>query len=98
PLEAKVSATKYEPGRMTLALESPAPAGSALLVSENYYPGWRATVDGRPVKLGRADYTLIGVELPTGAKTVELWFDSAPYHTGKTVTLIALCISVLWWL
>jgi hypothetical protein len=98
PLETKVSATKYEPGRMTLALESPAPAGSALLVSENYYPGWKATVDGQPVKLGRADYTLIGIELPAGARTVELWFDSAPYHTGKTITLIALCISILWWL
>ena len=98
PLETKVSTTKYEPGRMTLALESPAPAGSALLVSENYDPGWKATVDGKPVKLGRADYTLIGIELPTGAKTVELWFDSAPYHTGKTITLIALCVSVLWWL
>jgi hypothetical protein len=98
PLETKVSATRYEPGRMTLALESPAPAGSALVVSENYYPGWRATADGKPVKLGRADYTLIGIELPTGARTIELWFDSAPYHTGKTITFIALCISVLWWL
>ena len=30
--------------------------------------------------------------------TVELSFDSAPYHTGKTVTLIALAFSALWWL
>jgi len=98
PLPTKVTATRYEPGRIFLSLDSPSPAGSALIVSENYYPGWRATVDGRQANLGRADYSLIGVELPTGARTVELSFDSAPYHTGKTVTLVALIVSVLWWL
>jgi len=36
--------------------------------------------------------------LPAGARTIELSFDSAPYHTGKAVTLIALALSVIWWL
>jgi uncharacterized membrane protein YfhO len=48
--------------------------------------------------VGRADYTLIGVELPVGAQTVELRFDSASYHTGKTITLVALMVAVVWWL
>jgi hypothetical protein len=98
PLEGKVTASLYAPGRMTLVLDAPAPAGAALVVSENYYPGWKATVNGQPAKVGRADFTLIGVELPTGARTVELSFDSAPYHTGKTVTLAALALSALLWL
>jgi hypothetical protein len=98
PLASKVTATRYEPGRMTLSLEPPAPEGSALVVSENYYPGWKARADGREAPLGRADYSLIGVQLPTGTKTVELTFDSAPYHTGKAITLIALALSAAWWL
>ena len=98
PLTTKVTTTRYEAGRIALSLEAPAAAGSALIVSENYYPGWRATADGRDVPLGRADYTLIGVQLPTGAKTVELRFDSAPYHTGKAITLVALALSAAWWL
>jgi uncharacterized membrane protein YfhO len=83
---------------MTLTLDPPAPAGAALVVSENYYPGWKATVNGQAAKVGRADFTLIGVELPTGARIVELSFDSAPYNTGKTVTLAALALSALLWL
>ena len=48
--------------------------------------------------MGRADYTLTGVELPAGAQTVELRFDSASYHKGKTITLVALGVAVVWWL
>ncbi len=98
PVPVKVTAKKYEPGSVTLSLDNPAPDGSALIVSENYYPGWRATVDGRDATLGRADYSLIGVALPAGARTIELSFDSAPYHTGKAITLLALALSAVWWL
>jgi hypothetical protein len=98
PLTSKVTATHYEPGKISLALDTPSPPGAALMVSENYYPGWKATANGQPAKLGRADYSLIGVELPTGTRTVELSFTSQPYETGKLVTLVALGLSVAWWL
>ena len=69
-----VHTVSYAPGpHRTRALE-PAPAGSALVVSENYYPGWTATVDGKRAPVVRADYSLIGVVLPAGATNVELDF------------------------
>jgi uncharacterized membrane protein YfhO len=52
-------------------------------------------VNGQPAPIGRVDYTLIGVALPEGARTVELGFHSSPYELGKTVTLIALALSTL---
>jgi hypothetical protein len=90
PLPIRAAISRYEPGHISVNLDAPAPAGSALVVSENYYPGWQATVDGRPATIGRADYTLIGVELPAGARNVELKFHSRPYETGKAITLLAL--------
>jgi hypothetical protein len=92
----RVTTTRYEPGRISLSLDTAAPEGSALIVSENYYAGWKATANGQPARLGRADYSLIGVELPAGTRTVDLTFDSPPYHTGKTVTLLALLASAAW--
>jgi uncharacterized membrane protein YfhO len=53
-------------------------------------------VDGREARVGRADYTLIGVELPAGARSVLLSFDSKPYHVGKTITLVAISIALVW--
>ena len=88
--------TRYDPGAIDVELDAPAPAGSALMVSENYYPGWSATVDGKPATTARADVSLIGVELPEGARKVELRFSSAPYEQGKTITLVALVAALAW--
>lgn len=98
PLNLPVTISRYDAGAISLTLASPAPAGSALVVSENYYPGWSATVDGKPVTAARADYSLIGVPLPTGAKTVELRFASASYEKGKLITLAAIVAALLLWL
>ncbi len=94
PSPVTASVTRYEPGRISVSLDRPAPAGSALLVSENYIEGWRATVNGKEVPIGRADYTFIGVALPAGARGVELSFEEPSYERGKAITLVALAASV----
>lgn len=47
PLSITTTVSDYAPGRATITLSAPAPAGSALMVSESYYPGWEATEIGR---------------------------------------------------
>jgi hypothetical protein len=91
-IAARVS--HYAPGDIQVDLASPPPAGSALIVSENFFPGWTAAVDGRRAATDRAQYNLIGVELPAGAKRVTLHFDDAAYERGKVITWIAILIAV----
>jgi hypothetical protein len=95
PLAMGTSVSHYEPGKVIIDLSAPAPHGSSLVVSENYYPGWKATVDGKPARIGRADYTLIGVELPQGVRSIELNFTSPSYERGKTITWIAIALGFL---
>lgn len=95
PLSITTNVRRYEPGHVVIDLSAPAPSGASLVVSENYYPGWIASVDGKPGKLGRVDYTMIGVELPVGAKSVELTFTSPAYNRGKVVTWIAIGVGFL---
>ncbi|HEX9563667.1 MAG TPA: hypothetical protein VF981_06840 [Gemmatimonadaceae bacterium] len=97
PLSLNARVTRLEPGAIDVELDQPAPPGSALVVSENFYPGWSAEVDGAPATIGRTDMTLIGVELPAGARAATLRFSSAPYETGKRVTLVALVLAIVWW-
>jgi uncharacterized membrane protein YfhO len=94
-LSLTTSTSDYGPGKATIALSAPAPAGSALVVSENYFPGWRAMIDGKDAPVYRADYNLIGVPLPAGAQRVELSFHDAAVGTGKAITLAALAAAVV---
>ena len=54
-----------------------------------------AAVDRKAARIGRADYTMIGVELPVGARSVELNFTSPTYERGKTITWIAIAFGIL---
>ena len=75
-----------------LALGAPAPANSYLFVSENFYPDWRATADGKPAEVVRAQYSLMAVALPAGARNVELRVAPASYATFRWVTFAALAL------
>jgi hypothetical protein len=94
PLPMTTHVDAYAPGHIALTLSNPAPPGSALVVSENYYPGWHATVDGKPATAERTDLTLIGIPLPDGARKVELNFSSDTYKEGKAITLAAIALAI----
>ena len=94
PLTTTTHVDSYAPGHIAMTLGAPAPKGSALVVSENYYPGWRATIDGKPATVERADLSLMGIPLPEGAKKVELEFSSDTYKEGKAITLAALLVAI----
>jgi hypothetical protein len=95
PVE-RVIAERYEPGSLRFRLSAPAPQGTTLVVSENFYPGWHATADGAPVPVWRADYALMGVPLPAGTKMVELTFSSPAVTIGLTLTLVSAAMAVVW--
>lgn len=94
PSGVTASVTSLEPGAIDVQLDRAAPAGSALVVSENFFPGWRASADGRDAPVARANFNLIGVALPAGARRVELRFTDPAYGMGKTITLVALALAL----
>ena len=93
-LALTTTTTMFGPGRASISLNAPAPAGSALVVSENFYPGWNATVDGKAVSVYRADFNLIGVPLPVGGRTIQLSFRDAGVDRGRGITLVALILAL----
>ncbi len=59
-----------------------------LLLSENYYPAWKAYVDGKETEIYKADYLFRAVYLDKGKHQVEFVFDSAWYEAAKTWSLL----------
>jgi hypothetical protein len=78
------------PGRLVLDLT--AGNDGLLVVSQPFYPGWRATVDGEAVQIFRVDYLLQGVEVPAGSHQVELAYrlSLAPAIVSLVVLLACL--------
>lgn len=87
---SQASVTAWQPGRMSVRLAPAPPDSSYLVIAENWYPDWRAWVDGRATAVLRGDYALLTVPLPPGATRVELAFHSDRYERGKDITLVSL--------
>jgi uncharacterized membrane protein YfhO len=83
-----------EATRHRLVIEADTPAAGLMVVSEAFYPGWRATVDGAPAPLLRADYAFRGVALAPGHHRVELDYRSRATEAG--LALSALGLLALW--
>jgi hypothetical protein len=81
----------------SLAYEIDADRSGFLVISMNFYPGWTATVDGRPARIYRTNYTSMGVVIPAGRSKVELRFATPGFRLGALVTAIStlLCGLVL---
>ena len=58
------------------------------MMSEMYYPAWKAYVDGHPVPLYSADYMLRAVPVPAGDHTVELRYESPSLTAGIVISLV----------
>ncbi len=85
---AEVEIVHRTPG--SLALTVVAPTGGLLVLSEVYYPGWQATVDGEATPIVRADYTLRGVPLPAGSHRVEMRYRPQTFLWGAVISVITL--------
>ena len=78
-----VRITSYQPNELTYEVNSD--KGGVVVFSEVYYPGWTATVDGRPAELGRANYILRAINVAPGKHKVVLTFKPATVTTTETI-------------
>lgn len=67
---------------------------SYLLLTEMWYPGWRASVDGSPVSVERAFGTFCAILLTPGSHRVEMTYCPRSYVLGGLLSLVTLCLCV----
>ena len=83
-----ISMTSYAPNE--LHYRYTAATDRLAVFSEIYYPnGWHATVDGQPLELIRADWTLRAALLPAGSHEVVMTFLPDSYRMGAAISRVA---------
>ncbi|HEV8415892.1 MAG TPA: YfhO family protein [Bryobacteraceae bacterium] len=81
-----------------IELEVNAQSRGLLVLSENYYPGWRATIDGQSAPIYRVDSGLRGVIVPRGRSRVELRYVPASVYWGALFSFLGFAgaLAAIW--
>jgi hypothetical protein len=88
--EARI--VRYEPEEVVVDALVAAPA--LLVLTDTYYSGWHATVNGEPVPILRADHAFRGIHLEPGRSQVIFRYAPASVRFGTLVSLLALAVVI----
>jgi hypothetical protein len=79
-------------GRFELTVETSSPG--LVVLSELHHPEWQATVDGADARVLRADYAVMGVEVPAGRHQIVFEFSPRSAWLGGAVSLAACVVMI----
>jgi hypothetical protein len=78
---------------MNFRVSSDRPA--LLVIPSNYYPGWTATVNGRPAPIYRTNWIGMGVLVNAGESIVAMSFSTPGFHAGIGVSILSLMLWIV---
>ena len=87
---------RYDDEEVAVALTDS--AGGILVLSDTYYPGWRAFVDGVERPILRANHVFRAVVVPAGAREVVFSYEPDSFRYGLLVSVaaVALWLGLAW--
>jgi hypothetical protein len=77
-----------------IRIEAESPGAGLLVVADAFWPGWKATVDGRPVPIQRADLLVRAVRWPAGKHLLEMSYQPPEVTLGIAVSAAAALVAV----
>lgn len=97
PLVSSGSAvlSSYTPQSIAIEIESPQEQYAVL--SDTYYPGWKATVNENPVPIEKTLHTLRAVKVPQGHSVIHMTYEPDSLKIGlilSAISVISLCILI----
>jgi hypothetical protein len=90
PLEGAVQVLHHTPDRVVLDVT--ASRDAFLVLADNHYDGWRATLYGEELEIVLANHTFRGVTVPAGRHTLEFEFRPRDLYAGMYITLAGLVL------
>lgn len=87
PVEARAHLANRRINEYSLRVESSQSA--VLVLSQMYYPGWKATVDGTPVSVYPVNLALTGIIVPAGSHEIRLFFQPRTFRIGLVISLLS---------
>jgi uncharacterized membrane protein YfhO len=80
-----------------VVIEASAPADGWLVLSDRFYPGWKAWLDQYPVDIYKANVFLRAVKFPAGQHRVVFKYQPASLRVGAAVSIPAWILALALW-
>ncbi len=84
-----------QPGYIELELTGTEPGW--LMVSESWYPGWQATIQGNKVDVYPGNYLFLAVKVPSGTSRIVLAYRPGIFWIGLGISIFFVMITILFW-
>jgi hypothetical protein len=81
----------FTPSRFTVDVT--ADVEEAVVLNQNFYPGWRVTVNGEP-KAVTDLRALVAARVPAGAHRIVFWYRPDGFRAGLAISIGSLCAAV----
>jgi hypothetical protein len=81
---------EYTPERVRIRTQSAQPA--LLVLSDSFYPGWSATVDGRPASIKAVNGLFRGVVAPAGVHEVVFTYEPTGWRLGLGLAMVGAAL------
>lgn len=92
PVGGKAKIKSYKEQSVEIEMESE--GDGFLVLSDTYYPGWKAAVDGSQAKIYRANFAFRAVEVPAGKHLVKFTFEPTYWRKGLGISAGMLVITL----
>ena len=85
--DARVLKSKF--GNQTVDIEVEAAEPSLAVVAQTYYHDWHVEVDGKPMKLLRANHAFQAVPVPAGKYQIHFYYQDRAFETGAGISIVS---------
>jgi len=90
-IKANVVIEQYRANKVSIRVKTD--REGLLVLSDTYYPGWKAFVDGEEKEVLQANICQRAIEVPTGEHEVKFVFDSLPVKAGFGISVAAFLVA-----
>jgi hypothetical protein len=92
-ISSKVDYLKYDYDRSVIQVSTG--ESGLLFISDAFYPGWKAYVDGQEKEIIRADFAFRAVEIPRGNHKVVFIYKPTSFFNGLKIGIISFTMAVV---
>jgi hypothetical protein len=86
--KSKAEIVEYQPDEVVIDVKLD--RNGFLVLTDNYYPGWKAYVDGKKTKIYKANFALRAIRLSAGEHKVKFIYAPLSFKIGAGITVLTL--------